>query len=411
MSVPVASAASVPPAAAATPNRVRMVVLSDIHATEAGDPRTNVAQSTAGDAKANALSAAREMMVSEFAPADVLLCPGDLVHGGETGPMKWVWEELHATAAGLGAYLVGTAGNHDLLREPTGPQTPFDGLRRLDPEFPCDDDSSVMSYWGHDFAIVQTSSWRVVTLNSCAQHGGFDKDETEHGRLRQFCLPRLEKYLDKLGGGPRVNVCMCHHQPQEWTLKGDNRTNHMLEGDLLIELLDRRPERWLLINGHKHHPALGYFGNGSAGPVRLAAGSVGADLLGDSGVEVRNQLHVIDFHLDAEPLGLMLAGEIQCFDWEPGTGWVEPGARSGLPARPTFGYRRDGHELAVWLLGEARARDQRTWSWPEIVALEPRCAYLIPQDQEVFFDGVRSLGGGQVSAPDPHDFLEVTFQW
>lgn len=185
----------------------------------------------------------------------------------------------------------------------------------------------------------------------------------------------------------------------------------MLEGDLLIDLLDRRPERWLLVNGHKHHPALGYVGTGSSGPVHLAAGSIGADLLGDSGTAVRNQMHVVDFHVDAAALGLVLAGEVQCFDWEPGYGWTAPGPRSGLPARPAFGYRRDGQELAVWLWHEARARGQRTWTWADIIDLDIRCGYLTPRDRDEFFKGVRRVGGGVQAASDHDVFLEVTFTW
>ncbi len=400
-----------PLAEAVESERVRMVVFSDIHATQSGDPTTNVARSTVGDTKANALSAARELVVDRVGEADVLLCPGDLVHEGKTEPMGWVWEQLHATADALSAELVGAVGNHDLLLEPTGGQNAEDALRALAPEFPHPNQECVMSYWGHDFAVVETDRWRVASLNSCSGHGGFDRAEARHGRLKDFCLKKLGEHLEQLGPGPAVNVCAVHHQPQEWTHRGDKDANHMFEGDLLIEFLDQRPERWLLVNGHKHHPALGYVGFGSSGPVWLAAGSIGADLLGDSGVAVRNQLHIVDFHVDAQALGLTLAGEVRCFDWEPGYGWTAPGPRSGLPARAAFGYRRDGIELAVWLSDIACARRQRRWTWDDIVDLEPRCAYLTPRDREEFFEGVRRVGGGVQAAPDHEDFLEVAFTW
>jgi hypothetical protein len=390
----------------AAPERIRMVVVSDIHATAQSDPASNVAEATAADLEANALTAACSFLPTVAAGADCVICPGDFVHRGQTGPMDWVWRELHGLATALDAPLVATAGNHDVLLRPKGPDKPNKALRALRPKFPYDDRDCVAAYWAHDFAIVAERDWRILSLNSSAHLGFWDESEAEHGRLGRDCPEELPEWLDRIGPGCPVNICVAHHHPQEWTEDSDKETNHMLEGDRLIRLLEGRPEHWMLIHGHMHHPRLDYVGHGSAGPARLASGSIGANLLADSGVRVRNQLHIVDFDLGAQAMGLMIAGDVTSYDWEPGEGWVEAGPRSGLPFHTSFGYRRDGSELAAWLLAEARGRDQRVWTWQQIVELEPRARFLTDFDRSAFFDGVRRLEGG-VS----EEVEEVTFQW
>jgi hypothetical protein len=391
--------------AARTP-RIRMVVVSDIHATESGTPLTNVARSTAEEPKMNALTGARELLPAVADGTDCIVCPGDLVDRGNTGPMSWVWKELHELGADLDAPLVATAGNHDMALEAEGAERPSSALRELDPKFPFAEQACVDTYWAHDFAIVSGEHWRVLSINSSAQLGYYDASEADHGRFSRPCLTELPARLDSVGTGKTVNVCVVHHHPQEWTEDSDDPSSHMIEGDRLIKLLEERPERWMLIHGHMHHPRLDYVGRGSGGTVRLASGSIGANLLSDSGIQFRNQLHVVDFHPEAIELGLVLAGELTSYDWEPGEGWLPPAENSGLPHVEPFGYRRDGLELAVWLQGEARRREQRLWSWAEVVELEPRCRYLAEVDRKAFFAGVRLLDGGALEVSG-----EVTFRW
>jgi hypothetical protein len=394
-----------------TERLVRVVVLSDIHATKDEDSESNVSHETVGEKSTNALSGAQALLASDIGEADLLLCPGDLVHRGETGLMDWVWGELHAIAGNLGATLIATAGNHDMLREPKPHETPTDALRSLKPKFPHHAPNCIDAYWGQDFAIVESDHWRVVSLNSCGQHGGFNESENDHGRLRQFCLKELEERLETMGAGPAVNICMTHHHPQEWSHEKDIKSSHMEQGDRLIEMLDARPERWMLLHGHKHQSVLDYFGNGSSGSVRLSAGSVGANLLEEIGPDVSNQMHIIEFHVDAVSRGLLLAGKVRSFDWVQGEGWEVASMHGGLPQWSQFGYRRDGHELATTLRERAKAEQKRTWSWQEILSLEERCAYLSPRDRDELFAGVKRLGGGVQKGPDPEEFLEVTFEW
>lgn len=371
---------------------VRAVVISDIHATPEVDPGSNVAV-TVGGTKENALLGAHELLAREVGVADLLLCPGDLVHQGNVEPTQWVWEQLDAISNDLGATMAAAVGNHDLLRTPGSGQSPTDALRELRPRFPVDDVTGNNSYWAHDFAMLTTPEWRVVTMNSCAMHGGYNEQEAGFGRFRQSCLRELGEALSAETSSPPVNICMIHHHPFEWTHKGDREVNHLLNGDLVIDMLDARPERWIVLHGHKHHPALGYLGHSTNGPVWIAAGSIGADVLGDTSTKVRNQLHVVDVAKEpANLLGLRLAGEIRSFDWEPGRGWEPAAHNSGLPARCGFGYRRDGSELLAELA--AHLKGQRSIRWTEICDWDPRWNFLTPADRNGFAEALRAAGGG-----------------
>jgi 3',5'-cyclic AMP phosphodiesterase CpdA len=387
--------------------RVRAVVLSDIHATvEPESSQTHVAKESAKLKDGNALTNARAYLNDELGDADLVLCPGDMVHRGDPEPMKWVWEELHGIASDLGASLIGSVGNHDLLREPEHGKEPTEELRLLKPKFPHGDEGCRQRYWADAFGVLEGEHWRVLSLNTCATHGGFDQSEVDFGRLMKRSHLEMEEYFASRSDGPPVNICMCHHHPQEWSHGGERETKHLIGGDQLIDLLDSRPERWMLLHGHKHYPALGYFGHSTHGPVRLAAASLGINLMPDTGVEVRNQMHVIDFDLTARKrLGLPMAGQIRSFTWDD-AGW-RPADSGGLPASAGFGYRRDGAELAHELRRRAGALGKGVWSWEQLECdLDPRVRYLTPIDREALLQGVKALGGG--IAEDDRGFLEMT---
>lgn len=375
---------------------VRAVILSDIHATADGEPETNVNASANGPEK-NALDGARAklLQVLDGAGADMVLCPGDLINGGKPEPIEWVWEQLLGLANDLGATLIGATGNHDLLRKPTIGKSPFDPLRALEPPFPIEDKAQLNSYWANDFGVERRGNWRLVTMNSCALHGGFNERETDVGRFRAGCVKELTESLENMRETTAVNICMIHHHPVEWTHGGDRPASHLQKGDLLIDLLDKRPERWIVVSGHKHYPSLGYLGHGTNGPVWIAAGSIGADLLRDTGTRVRNQMHIADIAVDAATsVGLAVAGEIRSYDWQPGFGWTDALASSGLPARCGFGYRRDGLELVNELRNCLARKKRLSIRWAELVREDPRWHFLTPTDRRVFLDAVRTAAGG-----------------
>jgi metallophosphoesterase superfamily enzyme len=373
---------------------LRALVISDIHATIDADPQTIVAEATAADPDQNALAALPPFLSEHVGSVDLVLCPGDMVHRGQIAPIEWVWRELHRIADDLGAQLIGTAGNHDLLLNPVGPDTAEKGLRDLDPRFPHHEPGCIDTYWAHHFAIVRGEGWRVLAINSSAYLGGYDASENKHGRFDRYCERELPKRLCATDGAA-INICVFHHHPQEWTVDSDIQTSHMEQGDKLIGMLEARPEGWMFVHGHKHVPRLDYIGHSSGGPVRLASGSLGANLLEEVGATVRNQFHLIEFDLAAaKELGLRLAGEIETFDWAPGSGWEPAGYEGNLSSHEAFGYRRDGFELANWLQAHSREQRQFAWRWEELISLDPRVRFLSTRDREEFYRAVEAIGGG-----------------
>lgn len=382
--------------------RARAVVVSDIHATVEKSDETHVATKSAKAMDQNALTSIGPYLKDKIIEADLLICPGDLIHRGNSAPMKWVWKELNKLADQLGAALLSTAGNHDMaLLDPKPGVKPSSALRKLEPKFPTADTDEANAYWANGFTILKRGSARILLLNS-SDDLAFNEKERDHGRFGADCEQELR---EALGDSPAaINLCVAHHHPQEWTMDSEDRLNHMLQGDRLISILEMRPEPWILIHGHSHFPRLDYIGNRSGGPIRLASASIGANLLEISGTKVRNQFHILDFDLKAAAeLGLRVAGVVESHDWVPGVGWELALADSGLPVKASFGYRRDGYEIAHWLQRQASS-GQKSWSWAELEALEPRLRFLSAGDRDDFFNVARRLGAGVVD-----ELLEVTF--
>lgn len=324
---------------------VRAVVVSDLHAVPSGSGAV-IAEDTAGNLTQNALTAAIDLFVRKGIRADVLACPGDLIDIGVAEPLRWVWDELQRMAGVLGAKFVASVGNHDLDRSPEPGQDPQRSLRALVPRFPGPPPVDATQFWGDGFTSCRSSDnrWRIVTVDTCPLVG-YHPDNAQWGVLREGTLELLTTFLEE-DEAARVNVLMCHHQPQEWTHPSDERTSHLQRGDLLLRLLDKRPERWMLLHGHKHEPVLDYFGHGTGGSVRFAAASSGANVVAEP--NITNQIHVLDFHLESAGMGMPLAGEVWSVDWHQGYGWEAPTAESALAERAGFGFRRDGAELAWW---------------------------------------------------------------
>lgn len=400
---PGANAGAVLEVAPEAPEILRMVVVSDIHATNESGDATNVAKESAEDLSRNALTAILPYLSNKLQSADLLVCPGDLIHRGEDKPMKWVWARLHELASGLDAELISTVGNHDVAVTPGVGKKADSILRALSPKFPSSEQACFDEFWAHGFTIVDRGAWRVLLINSCAHFGTFHESEAKHGRFGPDCELALRERLSTTEAA--INICVFHHHPQEWTVDSDEQANHMYGGDRLITILEERPEPWMLVHGHTHFPRLDYLGNRTGGPVRLASGSIGANLLGLSGTKVRNQMHVVDFDLAAaKRLGLRVAGTVQSYDWVAEDGWGEPLPESGLPPRAAFGYRRDGYELARWV--EAQGADGRkTWRWDELIELEPRLAFLADADRADFFAAADRLGAGVIDS-----IMEVSFK-
>ena len=382
-----------------------MFVVSDLHAvSEPGRQHdSGVRKFDTGDPASNALDAVRATVTHNDLNADVLLCPGDLVDANADGPdipaLGWAWQQLVEIADLLGAKLIATAGNHDIKRadhaQPAPPDyEPSAYLKTLGPPFPARDDRTAGEYFERDFAIVDGPRWRVVSLNTCAEHG----IDHERGSVRVETIDALQRALDDLPAAP-VNILLCHHHPVQWTHLNRSDRDHMRLGEHLLRMLDTRARgRWLVVHGHRHIPTIGYVGESSSGPVRFSAGSVGCALLPDIGTAARNQFYMLTFDVDElVELDLVGAGRFQAWDWLPTVG-PRPATQpqlSGLPHHGGFGFRRDGHELASLCRRLANERMTDRLRWSELVDRHPRWRYVAPVDLSAMASDIE-LGGGRV---------------
>lgn len=374
-----------------------MFVVSDLHAvSEPLDSAISYARTWTRSEPSNALTAAKNFVVSSGLTADLVLCPGDLGNVVDEKGMTYAWETLGEIAGHLNAdATIGTAGNHDVVRPSPTPGSGFDPnehLKRLSPPFPCGDAAGRTEYFNEDFVVVTGDRWRVISLNSCAEFG--HKDRHLHGSVRDKTLLDLEEVMRD---EPRdVNVLLCHHHPVQWTRYARDDTSHMRAGDRLLDLLDRdHNARWLLVHGHKHYPALGYVGESTSGPARFSAGSLSVQLYPElRDKEIKNQMYMLEFDLDElDSLDLRGGGRFEAWDWGRRSGFRSARRASGLPASGGFGFRRDGRELAQLALETAKALGERVVPWPELVKANARWRYVAPLDLDALERDVTKLDG------------------
>jgi hypothetical protein len=362
---------------------LRIAVVSDLHAYDEhdGDGAPSHLKITDPEDQPgqNPIAGLSSLIKKEKLKADVLLCPGDLGHKARPAAIKYAWHALQKLKSILGAGFMGvTAGNHDL--DSRYQYNKFDAkglLQSLDPPYPMENESDNDRYWSRNFLVLTRPDFNILILNSSAYHGG-DADEINHGRISDATLASIERRLASLERRP-INLLLCHHHPQQHMELDLGDFDVMKNGQLLLDLLGREADRWLVIHGHKHHPKLTYASGGATSPIIFSAGSLSASLYQKLAARVRNQFYVAD--LPIPPLGSSpLVGVIRAWDWAPGLGWEPAGTSSGLPALSGFGYRGDPAELAQRIRAALPADKSR---WSEIRQGIPEVDYLLPQDFQI----------------------------
>jgi hypothetical protein len=377
----------------AADNRVvRMAVLSDIHAAEPREPRHTWAIEGAEEAL-NPLKALERLVAEDDAlRADVLLCPGDLCDRADWDALPYAWGEVHRFGEMLGAqHVIGTVGNHDIdSRRGHDGETIDAGLRRLDPTFPCDPGADV--YWAERVTRVVGDDWQVVSLNSSLMRY-LEDDEVDRGLVEDQTLGLIEEITK--GGDLAVNVLLCHHHPQPFTRLAPDDGSHMDAGDRLVDLLNRLPETWLIIHGHKHHPHLDYMEGSAASPARLVAGSASVVLWPLLSSHVRNQMHLVEFPVSTcDRLNLSLAGVVRSWSWQAGGKWIPARAEGdGLPGVAGFGFRTDGPSLARELVKNAENEGLNVVERGRLEVWQPRLPFLLPTDLAAFRDHLEQVLG------------------
>jgi 3',5'-cyclic AMP phosphodiesterase CpdA len=362
-----------------------VAVLTDMHAFAYGRADGPSHLHTAmpeDDEGAHPMVALEALVKREQLSADVLLCGGDLGDRADRDGIFFAWALVHRLAKRLSAATVlATAGNHDMdSRYIDNKWSPREVLQRLRPRFPVDDLAKCDQYWSRNYAVVHGPHCRIVTLNSCAYHGGAS-GEKDHGRVTRHTLVELER---ELRGMPEaeVNVLLCHHHPVQFVDVGDDDYDVMEGGPRLLELL-RTGEmgRWIIVHGHRHVPHLTYALGGAASPVIFSAASFSVDLHRAQQTQTRNQFYLLRFPLaETRRLGLALAGRFQSWYWVTHGGWEPTPRGSGLPASGGFGWRVDGRNVAARLAAHMRENGRASLDWEDLRQVVPEIVYLTPED-------------------------------
>lgn len=278
-----------------------------------------------------------------------------------------------------GAKVIATVGNHDIdtqaLHLPNGVA---DGILEHCQDHPVQSPDARRQYW--DTRVTETlgPTWRVVVVNSTVMRR-LAAGERDTGLLDDRALACVKACFP---GPPRqVNVLLCHHHPMKWPRLNPTDYSEMIQGPDLVQALDDDGSGWMVIHGHRHQPYLEYLPGGGDATVRLACGSVGARLDGELAGHVRNQVHMVEFHLDAATkLGWSTAGRVTSHTWRPTTGWELAAAGDGLPAKAGFGLKASPAALARRLADHLAASNVPALERDEMLAVEPGLPYMLPPD-------------------------------
>ena len=365
--------------------RTRLLILSDLHAHSdtpdaAGATSLSFHGSAAGvDRLFDGLVAT--LSTSGLSGIDAVVCPGDLSNQCDSTALARIWQRLCDLADTLDAELVATAGNHDHAR--TGGE-PSRFLKGLAPPFPVRNEDEAMRYFAYRYARIEVAGRTFIAVDSAAMTGLTGADgsaEHAHGRITQDTVDRIRTDLAKRPAqGTRVLVV--HHHPVQLPLIDQNEASRIVDVELLLDLL-AEDGSWVIVHGHKHRPWIQYAPGGGGSAVLFSAGSFAAGLDGVLAQSTKNQFYVLDLlgDDDAHGLGLGPAGTYRAWSHTPlePTSWVPSGKNDGLPARGGFGWRADPFRLARSLADRAR-EVQADLTWNDLVAWEPRLAFLTPDD-------------------------------
>ncbi len=194
---------------------LRIAIASDIHASGSSSEYDGFVSSLpdAQDLHRNSLMALINYVRHHEIKADYLLCPGDLGEKANTEGIGYAWARLSELAGALGnATLLATTGNHDVdSRHKHNKFDPDGFLRQLNPPYPTRCDKLNQQYWSRHFYCISKNQHRILVLNSSAFHP-YISEETEHGRISDWTLASIKKFL-AASDRKRVNVLMCHHHP------------------------------------------------------------------------------------------------------------------------------------------------------------------------------------------------------
>ncbi|MDF2991440.1 MAG: hypothetical protein K0S37_1954 [Microbacterium sp.] len=347
-----------------------------------------------------------QLVLNEKLSADYLLLPGDIANRANAEGLQYGWRRSHTIAASLGAHLIATAGNHDVVTH-SFTEDPQQMLRDLLPSFPTGDPEVDVAYWDRGWTVVEHDDHRFVVLNSTADFPPFPRDAGEEaGALYRLTVERgglaanveqeLEAYLDS--APPKLNILLVHHHPVEHQLPTGLQDTYgpMRRGSELIDLLTSAHStgRWLIVHGHKHVPQLAAATSTSAnGPIVLCAGSLGAKLWDPVTTVARNQFHILEVTADLSGTGPGLLGKVESWTWGVGVGWYRSERRgSGLPGLTGFGNTTEPRVLLSRIDAAVPETPGMFVQHHELIRTVPELPYLMPADETMLEEMAKRRG-------------------
>lgn len=371
---------------------LRLLILSDIHAGDssftpplsAGAPGIRLGGSSwidfADESRrpVDPLSTFDTLISQEDLQADYLVVPGDICERANGKALNETWRILQLIARSVGAVeIISTVGNHDLdSRFRTSSYDPRSTLRSLRPLFPSANQTEHDAYWANNFAVLHRDHVRFVIVNSCAFHET-SNTEIDHGRITQEALTDLQGALSESSEAFAFNILICHHPPYPFPMGHVSVQDHMVNGENLAYLLDRREETWLLIHGHRHVGRVSWGPGENTSPFILSAGSFGVTIPAEHNLHVRNQAHLIELHTDVCP-EVPLGGLIRSWDYTVDVGWGVAMPLDGLPAECGFGYRGQARPIAT-RVAQIYAESRGPVNWADVRSRVDEIAFLGPQ--------------------------------
>lgn len=388
---------------------IRIAIMSDIHADESENVDTRIFVEH-GPARRGQfpMSDLDRLVASKGIVADYLLLPGDTANRANAEGLQYGWRRAHGVASMMGAKLIATAGNHDVITHSPSLDRSW-MLRNLLPSFPTGGLTTDSAYWDRGWCVIEESDHRILVLDSTADFPnypvGYASDSTEmktyfnivdRGGLRVNVEQELEEYLET--APPKLNVALVHHHPLEHQLRVHLQDAYgaMRRGSEIVEILTRahRSGRWLIVHGHKHIPQLVSATTISAnGPIVLCAGSLGAKIWDPINTVARNQFHIVDLQVGPNSEVLGLAGSIESFTWGVGVGWYQSERRgSGLPGWAGFGSLVEPRMLASRIDTLVPRSPGAFTDYHEIVAQVPELPFVMPVDEEALEEIAATYG-------------------
>jgi len=388
---------------------IRIAIMSDIHADENDNGDTRIfPEPPLVIRRQFPMSDLDQLIASNNLTADYLLLPGDTANRANADGLRYGWRRAHAVATALGARLIATAGNHDVVtRSPSSDKWSL--LKGLLPSFPSGDLAIDRQYWEKGWCVVEEADHRILVLDSTADFPDYpaanptDDAELEHyfaainkGGLKANVEDDIEDYF--ANAPAKLNIAIVHHHPLEHQIPDFLRDSYgaMRRGGELVQTLTNthRAGRWLIIHGHKHIPQLASATSVSAnGPIVLCAGSLGAKIWDPVNTVARNQFHILEMESDPNSSIVGLAGSIESYTWGMGMGWYFSERKgSGLPGRAGFGNAVAPRDLLSRIDRVVPSLPGHFMRYEDLLAHVPELPYVMPLDEDALESMAPSFG-------------------